>query len=93
MIDREAFTSIPNSFERGGKSYPVITTGGNQLVKCGVLGHLVPSCPEKKAYGVPPKFDLPRDETTCSAELVVGLSTASTDGQKAPVPHYLPKRR
>lgn len=55
MIDREAFTIIPNSLETGGKNYPVIVTRRRPACwKCDMICHFAPSCPDKKVSGVSP---------------------------------------
>lgn len=57
MLDREAFTFIPN----GGKNYPVIVRRSKPACwKCGMIGHLALSCPEKNAYRFPSKSDTNR---------------------------------
>lgn len=57
-VGQKSLYSIFNSLEIGRKNYPVIVTGRKPgRWKCGVIGHLTPSCPEKKASGVPPKPD------------------------------------
>lgn len=54
-----------------------------------MIGHPIPSCPDK-ASGVQPKFDTnsPEAKNTCSAAPVMGLSGAGTGGQK-PLVGYL----
>lgn len=71
MLDHKAFTSISNILEIGRKNYPIIITGRKPTCwKCGVIGHLIPSCPEKKASGGLPKFGLSA-ETVCSCNVPV----------------------
>lgn len=68
MLNRKAFTFIPNRLEIGGKHFPVILMERNPACwKCGVISHLAPACTGKKHAEDPPKtaLNVPRAKTTC----------------------------